>query len=363
MKRCGLPAIAAALLMILSVAAKAHTGGTTGFAQISVHGQTVRYALTLTVDTFEHPGVERGLAAQLRSGDFSALPGVVADTVTVIADGQKCVPVPGNVTPPSAGRSNVLVVVHFACPQRVRVLSLRDNLFDTLGADHHTLATLEWPGGREQLMFQPDRPQAQIPLTGTAADGEAAAGSAQGGMLSFFLLGIEHILLGWDHLLFLVALALRGGRLLSLLAIVTAFTVAHSITLALAVLGVASFPSRLVEAVIALSIAYVALENIFRERAPSRRWAVSFLFGLVHGFGFAGALMEIGLPRETLVSSLLSFNLGVEAGQALVVALLLPALLSLDRLSWERRLVRGMSAALLVVAVVLLVERTFGPAG
>jgi hydrogenase/urease accessory protein HupE len=361
MKRSGLPAIAAALFMILCGVAKAHTGGTTGFAQISVHGQTVRYALTLTVDTFERPGVERGLAAQLRSGDFSALPGLVANAVTVVADGQKCAPVPGNVTPPSAGRSNVMVVVDFACPQLVRALSLRDDVFDRLGADHHTLAMLEWPGGREQLMFQPDRRQALISLTGVA---EAQPGPApRDGVLAFFLLGIEHILLGWDHLLFLVALALRGGRFLSLLAIVTAFTVAHSITLALAVLGIASFPSQLVEALIAASIAYVALENIFLERAPSLRWAVSFVFGLVHGFGFAGALQEIGLPQDALVSSLLSFNLGVEAGQAMVVALLLPALLALDRLSWERRLVRGVSAALLVVAVVLLVERTFGPAG
>jgi hydrogenase/urease accessory protein HupE len=210
-------------------------------------------------------------------------------------------------------------------------------------------------------MFQPDRRQALVPLAGKAVAEEATG--APHGMLAFFLIGVEHILLGFDHLLFLVALALRGGRFLSLLAIVTAFTVAHSITLALAVLGVATFPSRLVEALIAASIAYVAIENIFLERSPSRRWAVSFLFGLVHGFGFAGALMEIGLPQEALISSLLSFNLGVEAGQAVVVALLLPALLALDRLSWERRLVRGMSAALLVVAVVLLVERTFGPAG
>ena len=111
-------------------------------------------------------------------------------------------------------------------------------------------------------MFQPDRRQALIRLAGAAAERAPERAAPHGGMLSFFLLGVEHILLGWDHLLFLVALALRGGRLLSLLAIVTAFTVAHSMTLALAVLGVATLPSRLVEALIA------ALPRLVTTSAP-----------------------------------------------------------------------------------------------
>src|SRR5438876_916754 len=146
---------------------------------------------------------------------------------------------------------------------------------------------------------------------------------------------------------------------LALLKIITAFTLAHSVTLALAVLNVVVLPDRLVEAVIALSIAFVAAENLFLNPVVSRRWLVSFCFGLVHGFGFSSALRELGLPRQGLVLSLLGFNLGVEAGQALVVALALPALVMLRRTGWEPRMVTSSSLAILVIGLVLFVERVF----
>jgi HupE / UreJ protein len=174
---------------------------------------------------------------------------------------------------------------------------------------------------------------------------------------SFVRLGVEHILTGWDHLLFLLVLLLRGGGWLSLVKIITAFTVAHSVTLALAVLEVVAMPDRLVEAVIALSIAAVAAENLFLRPVVSRRWLVSFAFGLVHGFGFSSVLRDIGLPAQGLVLSLLGFNVGVELGQALVVALALPALALLRSTRWEVRVTRSASLATLLVGAVLFVER------
>ena len=149
----------------------------------------------------------------------------------------------------------------------------------------------------------------------------------------------------------------RTGRLLSLIAIVTAFTVAHSITLALSVLGLVTLPSQIVEPVIALSIAYVAFENLTTKSMVSRRWAVSFLFGLVHGFGFAGALAEVGLPASGLAAALVGFNIGVEAGQALIVSLLLPLLIWLQRFPWEPRLIKISSTAIMAVGLALLTER------
>jgi hypothetical protein len=113
-------------------------------------------------------------------------------------------------------------------------------------------------------------------------------------------------------------------------------------------------PERLVEPLIALSIAYVAVENIVVQQPSARRWVASFLLGLVHGFGFAGALLELGLPRDALLSALLFFNLGVEAGQAMIVALLFPALLWLSRFPGSQR---AISAAVLTAAVALLVVR------
>ena len=180
-----------------------------------------------------------------------------------------------------------------------------------------------------------------------------------GGPAGFFRLGVEHILTGYDHLLFLLALLLRGGRFLSLLKIITAFTVAHSITLALAVLGVVTIPGRIIEPAIAASIVWVALENLLRRDAPSQRWLVSFVFGLVHGFGFASAIEPLALPPARLALALLGFNLGVEAGQALVVALLLPLLLWMRGRSWEPRVVRAASLGVAAVGLGWVVQRVF----
>jgi hypothetical protein len=167
----------------------------------------------------------------------------------------------------------------------------------------------------------------------------------------------EQLLLAQLGLLFLLGLLLPGGGLLSLFKIVTAFTLAHSVTLALAVLDLVHLPDRLVESVIALSIAFIAAENLFPRATIARRWVVSFAFGLVHGFGFSSALRELGLPSQGLALSLLGFNLGVEAGQAMVVALVLPLLLLLQRTSWEPRMVSASSLAILIVGRVLFVER------
>jgi hypothetical protein len=154
-------------------------------------------------------------------------------------------------------------------------------------------------------------------------------------------------------------LLLRGGGWLSLTKIITAFTVAHSVTLALAVLDLVTLPDRLVEAVIALSIAAVAAENLVDDPVIGRRWVVSFCFGLVHGFGFSSALRELSLPAHGLLLSLFGFNAGVEVGQAVVVAIALPSLALLRRTRWEPRMVWGSSLAILLVGIVLFVERAF----
>ena len=143
---------------------------------------------------------------------------------------------------------------------------------------------------------------------------------------TYFTLGVEHILLGIDHLLFVLALLLIVRGALRMVATVTAFTVAHSITLGAATLGFVRAPSAVVETVIALSILFLAAELARGERAftPTLAvrfpWIVAFAFGLLHGFGFAGALSEIGIPQASVPSALLFFNLGVEAGQLLFVA-------------------------------------------
>jgi hydrogenase/urease accessory protein HupE len=144
----------------------------------------------------------------------------------------------------------------------------------------------------------------------------------------YFALGVEHLLLGPDHILFVIGLVLLIGSPWMLVKTITAFTVAHSVTLALSVLELVRLPQGPVEAMIALSILYLARELTLPEpdRSPLLRaapWIMAFAFGLLHGFGFAGALADIGLPRDQLAASLLLFNVGIEAGQLIVVGVLL----------------------------------------
>jgi hypothetical protein len=153
-------------------------------------------------------------------------------------------------------------------------------------------------------------------------DGEPATGASFG---AFFRLGVTHIWEGYDHLLFLAALLVGGGSLATLAGMVTAFTVAHSITLVLASLGLVSLPPGPVEFAIAASIMFVAAENLVHRPGRSRI-LVTFAFGLVHGFGFAGVLGEAGLEAGNLLVPLLAFNLGVEAGQFAIVAVAAPPL-------------------------------------
>jgi hypothetical protein len=257
----------------------------------------------------------------------------VRDKVTLIARGRRCEAGPGSLLPITPDAASVTVVVEFGCGADIRDLLIRDDLFDVLGADYH------------------ESRETRVTLDGAPGGGRGTA--------SFALLGIEHILSGWDHLLFLLGLLLCGGGWLALAKIITAFTLAHSITLALAVLDVVVLPDRLVEAVIALSIAFVAAENLFSSPVVSRRWLVSFGFGLVHGFGFSSALRELGLPTHGLLLSLFGFNAGVEIGQAIVVAVALPALALVRHTRWERRMIWSSSLAILLVGVVLFVERAF----
>lgn len=179
---------------------------------------------------------------------------------------------------------------------------------------------------------------------------------------SYFRIGVVHILQGWDHLLFVIALVLLVARPWPVVKAATAFTVAHSLTLAAVTLGVAGLPQRPVEALIALSIVFLAVELAKGERTTLARrvpWLVAFVFGLLHGFGFAGALREIGLPEGEVPAALVSFNLGVEAGQLVVVATVLAIRALVGRLAptVEQPLLRFSTYAIGTAGAFWLIER------
>ena len=179
------------------------------------------------------------------------------------------------------------------------------------------LVKVFWADGQSRV-YTLTAGQPSVTLYGSADDQRGMGEIAR----AYTLLGVEHILSGFDHLLFVIALLFLVGFQRRLVLTITAFTAAHSITLALSALGWLSLRSPPVEATIALSIMLVAGEALRSRHTLARRWPalVAFLFGLVHGLGFAGALKEIGLPDNHLLVALLTFNLGVEIGQLLTVA-------------------------------------------
>jgi len=176
----------------------------------------------------------------------------------------------------------------------------------------------------------------------------------------YLKLGIEHIIPnGIDHIFFVVGLCLLSTTLKPILLQATAFTVAHSITLALSMKGVINLPSAIVEPLIALSIVFVAVENILLSELKPWRIAIVFLFGLLHGLGFASALNEIGLPRNQFFTSILSFNIGVEIGQILVIATVFAAIIiPLGKKPWYRKgIVYPISAFIALVALWWTIQR------
>ena len=254
--------------------------------------------------------------------DASAAPIIAyvsAHVAVMGTDGRACVP--GTAAVVSDG-DGVIFRNRFSC---------RD-----VGGDiiyRSTVLTDTDPAARQVVLIGEgdNAPKALLDAANTTVTLSAPAPPLLSTLERYLVTGIEHIFLGYDHIAFLVAVVLWARRLVPVIKIVTAFTVAHSITLSLATLNIVVIPSVIVEPAIAASIVYVAMENFF-TRNIDRRWRITFAFGLIHGFGFAGALREIGLPTNAVATALAAFNIGVEIGQVAIVSIVVPALMALDQL-------------------------------
>ena len=176
---------------------------------------------------------------------------------------------------------------------------------------------------------------------------------------SFMLLGIEHIFTGYDHILFLISLLMMGRELRYLLKIVTAFTLSYSLTLSLAAFNIINLPASLIESAIALTIAYMGVES-FWQKGLRWRWLLTFIFGLAHGLGFAGVFQEISQNTSSLGLSLVSFNIGVEIGQIVIVCLVFILLNYLRKYAWELTFRRLLSAGIVVMGLFWFAQRTGG---
>lgn len=255
------------------------------------------------------------------------------------------------------------------CPREPAVVGLDYRLFADIDPQHRGLLRLQALGATRTAVFSPEAAAQRFELRRASALAQFA---------DYLREGVWHIWIGFDHILFLLSLLLPAvltlvggaGRWqpvatlrvagIDVLKIVTAFTVAHSITLTLATLGVVSLPSRAVEATIAASVVLAALNNL-KPVFRGRRWTMAFGFGLIHGFGFASVLADLGLPRDALVLALVGFNVGVELGQLAIVAVFLPLAFVLRRTGFYRRGVFvGGSLAIAALAAAWFVERAFG---
>jgi hypothetical protein len=301
-----------------------------------------------------------------RSADITAL----AQQHLALSSGDKACPLQGG-APLQLDRHSdgtyAVLALTATCPTWAESLKLRYSLFFDVDPTHRGLVQWQAAGATAQaLVFGNESAEQALSLK---------APSAWDTLRQYVAEGTWHIWIGFDHILFLLALLLPAvlvrqegrwqaapslrGALVDVFKVVTAFTLAHSITLSLAALQVVSLPSRLVESVIAASVVLAALNNL-RGTIEHRRWVLAFVFGLIHGFGFASVLADLGLPQGALVLALVGFNVGVELGQLAIVAAFVPLAFWLRGSSFYRvGVLQAGSLAVAVLAGWWMIERMF----
>lgn len=324
------------LLLLTGIGGAAAHVANLSVSRIAVDGATVRAELSLN---------PADLVAALK--EDSSLEAVLAylDRRVGVSDaaGRPCPRTGGTI----ADGPHVEAALTWRCAGRPA--SYRATPFQEIDPAARHVLLLPGPDGERQAVLDANR--SEVPLADPPGIGAVA--------WAYLLSGIEHIFLGYDHIAFLLAVILWARSVRTLLAIVTGFTAAHSVTLGLAALDVVSLPESVVEPLVAASIVFVAAENYWVRNA-AHRWRVATLFGLVHGFAFAGVLAEMGLPQGAKLTALVCFNLGVELGQVAIVLLTVPLIAWVERrvsAPAVRRLVYGLSSVLLVLGIYWLVER------
>ena len=313
----------AVLLLALTCCGDAHAHATmTGLLRIEFAGGRLLYSLSVALPELPRASAEMLTAAA--GGDRLAAEAAAAQarkSVTVDLDGNHCRAGRVRIGGAGANEARATIEIDFTCDAQHGRLDIVEDWSAFFGEHYQSLGNIRTATGERQVTLGETSKTASVDIDRTVPTG----------WLDFVTLGVEHILTGYDHLLFLVALLATARGIWSVVKIVTAFTLAHSVTLSLGALGIVTVPERIIEPLIAATIVWVALENLLVSEPDRKRWIWSFAFGLVHGLGFASALGELGLKGMTLVRGLVGFNLGVEIGQLLFVAVFLPALTLLTR--------------------------------
>jgi hydrogenase/urease accessory protein HupE len=357
MTRLG-PALALALILAPSPAS-AHPSPFS-FVDVKLGDRTIAVAIVAHVFDVAHDlGVDSAelLDPRFVAARASALESLIRPRFQIDADGQAVACQPSGGVALLADRD--AVKLSFACgiARSAGSITIRALMFP-YDPTHQTFLNIYERGAlMSQGILARDRTRLEY-FPGTT-QGTVAV------IRKFVPAGIHHILIGPDHLLFLVGLLLLGGPVRRLLVVVTAFTLAHSVTLSAAAMNIVNVPARLIEPAIALSIVYVGADNLLVRGGRDVRGWIALIFGLVHGFGFANVLREMDLPARALGWSLFSFNVGVEIGQLLIVA----AVASAIAVVWSRseatarRVAFGGSVAVIAAGAFWFVQRIFFPGG
>ena len=347
--------IATILLIGTATPAVAHPSPFS-YLDVQIRDRAVDVTLVAHVFDIAHdlniPDLNRLLDSEFLNEHRDAVTALLTGRVRLSADGHASMTTGWSPPEPMPDRQSVRLRARFTLPNSPGVLSISAAMFP-YDPQHQTFVNV----------YERDALVVQAILGKDKSHLDHFPGTRQGTLAviqKFAASGVHHILIGPDHLLFLVGLLLLGGSLRQLVLVVSAFTLAHSITLSIAALELFNPPSRIVEPAIALSIVYVGADNLLVRGGRDMRGWIAFGFGLIHGFGFASVLREMDLPARALGWSLFSFNVGVEVGQ-LVVVLVVASLLAAIRARSEtagRRLAFAGSIVVIAAGAFWFVERT-----
>lgn len=330
--------------------ANAATDDVTYFATVSVNERLVRYEMALPrpSDAFLSGRRANEQDAQSRNAEKA---NAIGSKIRVFADGSACNAAPGAMATPGPDGSDIRIALNYECRDRLKTLAVRYELFDVLGYGHRTIALIVWPGGTQQFTFQKDQPELQLDLiTGTISTGRP----------DFLVVGLKQGLLGWELLLFLVCLLLPVSGAAHMLRVLAAFAAAQSLGLLASGMGWFVLPDRVTGAPTALSIVYVAGENLIgSEKSLRRRWLVACIFGFFYGIDLSAALTRIGLPQDGNIRSLLDYGIGIDTGLAIFLVLATPFLFWMRRNRWTTQGVTTISVLAIAIGFSLFVGRLF----
>jgi hypothetical protein len=367
-------ALVALATLLVSGLALAHKPSDS-YLTLDLAGKTIDARWDIALRDLDYVlGLDRDGDGAITWGEVRArladIDGYAIPRFSVAADGARCTPqVTGHEVVGHSDGEYVVLRFTLDCPREPADLAFDYSLFFENDAQHRGLLHVDAAGTTSALTFASDRRHEELAIHSVSRGAQFA---------SIVRVGVRHIWTGYDHILFLLALLLpsvlrrsAGARtgwepvsrfppvLWDVLRIVTAFTIAHSLTLSLAALDVVRLPSRFTEAAIAASVVVAAANNVV-PLLREDRWMAAFALGLLHGFGFSATLIDLGLPRSALLVTLFGFNLGVEIGQMAIVAVFLPlAFLARKTAAYRRFVLVGGSLAIVVLASVWFVERAF----